>query len=63
MIRQIINERDYQMALSEVETYLQKGFKSLTETETCELQRISLLIEKYESIHYPLPFKPQTIED
>jgi len=63
MITQIINEIDYKKTLEIIETYLQKGFDNLNEEETKELQRISLLVEKYEAIFYPMPFKPQTIED
>jgi HTH-type transcriptional regulator/antitoxin HigA len=63
MIIQITSEIEYKTALDAVETFLQKGFDKLTEIETKELQRISLLIEKYEAQHYPLPFKPQSIED
>jgi HTH-type transcriptional regulator / antitoxin HigA len=63
MKTQINNEIGYKSALEAVENYLQKGFDKLNESETIELQQISLLIEKYEALHYPLPFKPQTIED
>jgi len=63
MITQINNETEYKMALEYIEIYLQKGFDKLTEIETNELQQISILIEKYEAIYYPLPFKPQTIEE
>jgi len=63
MITQITNNAAYKEALQAIEVFLQKGFDKLTEPETFELQRISLLIEKYEAVHYPLPFKPQSIED
>jgi HTH-type transcriptional regulator / antitoxin HigA len=63
MINQITSEIDYKDALGAIETFLQKGFNELTDSENKELQRISLLIEKYEMVHYPLPFKPQSIED
>jgi len=63
MINQITSEIEYKDALGAIETFLQKGFNELTDSENKELQRISLLIEKYEMVHYPLPFKPQSIED
>jgi len=63
MITKITNETDYQHAMQAIEVFLQKGFDKLSEAETLELQRISLLVEKYEAVQYPLPFKPQSIED
>jgi len=59
MITQIASNKEYEEALEAVEIFLQIGFDNLSQTETLELQRISLMIEKYESIHYHLPFKPQ----
>ncbi len=63
MISKITNEAEYKKALEPIEAFIKKGFNKLTDAETMELQRISLLVEKYEAVQYPLPFKPQTIED
>jgi HTH-type transcriptional regulator/antitoxin HigA len=63
MIKIIETQEDYKKALSQIEVYLSKGFENLLESETNELQRLSLLVEKYESIHYPIPFKPRTISE
>ena len=57
----IQNEADYQIALATIEPYLQKGFANLSNAEDEELARISLLIEEYEEIVYPMPFRPKTL--
>ena len=44
-----------------IEPFLQKGFNNLTVEEDEELARMSSLIEDYEAVHYPLPFKPKSI--
>ena len=57
----IKNETEYRAALAMIELFLKKGFEQLTPEEDEELARISMLIEEYESVHYPLPFKPTNI--
>lgn len=57
----INNETEYRAALAMIEPFLKKGFEQLTPEEDEELARISMLIEEYESVHYPLPFKPTNI--
>ena len=57
----IKNETEYRAALTTIEPFLKKGFEQLTPEEDEELARISMLIEEYESIHYPLPFTPLSI--
>lgn len=53
----INNETEYRFALAMIEPFLKKGFEQLMPEEDEELGHISMLIEEYESIHYPLPFK------
>ena len=60
-IQSISNESEYQTALAAIEPFLQKGFEHLSFKEDDELARITSLIEDYEAIHYPLPFKPKTL--
>jgi HTH-type transcriptional regulator / antitoxin HigA len=44
--------------MSVIETFLAKGSANMTETDLAELQRISLLAERYEKEHYPMPIEP-----
>ncbi len=60
-IQSISNESEYQAALATIEPFLQKGFDNLTSEEDEELARMTSLIEEYEAVHYPLPFKPKNI--
>ena len=60
-IQSISNESEYQAALAAIEPFLQKGFEHLSFEEDEELARMTSLIEDYEAIHYPLPFKPKTL--
>ncbi len=60
-IQSISNEVEYQAALEAIEPFLQKGFDNLTVEEDDELARMSALIEEYEAVHYPMPFKPKTM--
>ena len=57
----IKNETEYAAALTMVEPFLKKGFEQLTPDDDEELALISKLIEEYESIYYPLPFKPTNV--
>ena len=61
IIQSISNELEYQAALQAIEPFLQKGFEHLTIEEDEELARMTSLIEEYEAVHYPLPFKPKTL--
>ena len=60
-IQSITNEVEYQAVLEAIEPFLQKGFDNLTVEEDDELARMSALIEEYEAVHYPMPFKPKTM--
>jgi HTH-type transcriptional regulator / antitoxin HigA len=61
IISTIRNEQEYQIALSAIEPFLQKGFANLSTEEDDELARVSALINAYEVIHYAMPFKPKTL--
>ena len=51
-----ISNITHQAALDYIEPFLQKGFSQLTTEESSELHRVSLLIQEYEKVRYPLPF-------
>lgn len=61
MIKTINSESDYLAALAAIEPFLQKGFDNLNTDEDKELARITALIDAYEAIYYPMPFKPITL--
>ncbi|MBD2754385.1 hypothetical protein IC230_15870 [Spirosoma sp. BT704] len=48
MILTVETQVDYEQAMEGIETYLAKGSASLLETDLAELQRLSLLVERYE---------------
>ena len=55
MLLSIKTPADYERAMNIIETYLTKDSVDLTEADLAELQRISLLVERYEDEHYPMP--------
>ena len=57
-IQSISNESEYQAALAVIEPFLQKGFDNLTIEEDEVLANVTSLIEDYEAVQFPLPFKP-----
>ena len=63
MILEINTDNHYRQAMAVIETYLAKGSSHLTETDLAELQRLSLLVEKYEDAHYPMPVEPTTMPE
>ena len=63
MILTIETQHDYTQALDVIETFLAKGSANLTETDLAELQRLSLLVERYEDEHYPMPVEPATLPE
>jgi HTH-type transcriptional regulator/antitoxin HigA len=63
METKIIDLKEYNKIMSEIETYLQRGFSNLTETETAELKRLSLLAEAFEDKFYKFPYAPQTLTE
>lgn len=52
----------YHSALAEIETYIEKGFKKLSKTETERLKQLSLAVEKYEMEKYPMPLGTDIIK-
>lgn len=63
MILTIGTHKEYLQALAVIETYLTKGSANLTETDLAELQRLSLLVERYEDEEYPMPVEPATLPE
>ncbi|MGA0557647.1 helix-turn-helix domain-containing protein [Larkinella sp. VNQ87] len=63
MILEINTNQQYQQAMEAIEGFLAKGSAGLSESELAELQRLSLLVEKYEDIHYPMPVEPATLPE
>ena len=45
----------YHKALAEIETFIEKGFGNLTESETTLLENLSKTVEEFESHKYPMP--------
>lgn len=63
MILNVETKREYADALAVIETCLAKGSANLTESDLAELQRLSLLVERYEEEHYPMPIEPATLPE
>lgn len=63
MILAVETQYDYENALAVIETYLAKGSANLVELDLAELQRLSLLVERYEEEHYPMPVEPATLPE
>lgn len=55
----ITNKREYYLVMSEIETYLQKGFDALTSEEDERLDELSNAAEAWEMSAYPMPAQPQ----
>ncbi|AQG79109.1 helix-turn-helix domain-containing protein [Spirosoma montaniterrae] len=63
MILTIETQEQYTRALAEIEVFLAKGSSNMTEVDLAELQRLSLLVERYEEEHYPMPVEPATLPE
>jgi HTH-type transcriptional regulator/antitoxin HigA len=63
MILTIETNHQYQQAMEEIEVFLAKGSARLSDPELAELQRLSMLVEKYEDLHYPMPVEPATLPE
>ena len=63
MILTVKTQVDYEQAMEGIETYLAKGSANLSETDLAELQRLSLLVERYEEEPYPMPVEPATLPE
>lgn len=58
----IKTEKDYQVAIAQIEVFLKKGFANLTPKETQQLESISKAVAAYEKEYYPVP-KPTTLAE
>jgi antitoxin component HigA of HigAB toxin-antitoxin module len=54
----IENKQQYYSAMAEIESYLQKGFASLTAKENDALAELSRAVEAWEINEYPMPMNP-----
>jgi HTH-type transcriptional regulator/antitoxin HigA len=63
MILNVNTQGEYNQAMEVIETYLAKGSVNMTEAGLAELQRLSLLVERYEEEHYPMPVEPATLPE
>jgi HTH-type transcriptional regulator / antitoxin HigA len=63
MLLAITSERDYNEAMELIEVFLAKGSAKMTDADLGELQRLSLLAEQYEDVHYPMPIEPATLPE
>lgn len=54
----IENKQQYYSAMAEIETYLQKGFSSLSKKEDQRLHELSVAVEAWEMVEYPMPVNP-----
>jgi HTH-type transcriptional regulator / antitoxin HigA len=51
----ILTNSKYHTALARIETFVEKGFKNLTKSQTAELESLSKAVEEYEAQKYPMP--------
>jgi antitoxin component HigA of HigAB toxin-antitoxin module len=56
------NEKEYESAMTEIFTLMDKGEGNLSKLEVSKLRKMALAAEAFEDIHYPLP-KPKTIPE
>lgn len=63
MLLAITSEQDYNEAMEIIEVFLTKGSAKMTDADLAELQRLSLLAEQYEDVHYPMPIEPATLPE
>lgn len=54
----IENKQQYYSAMAEIETYLQRGFSKLSKKEDQRLHELSVAVEAYEMVEYPMPLQP-----
>jgi antitoxin component HigA of HigAB toxin-antitoxin module len=58
MVMKIDNKQQYYSAMAEIETYLQRGFSHLSKKEDQRLHELSVAVEAYEMVEYPMPVQP-----
>ena len=51
----ISTNSQYHSALAKIESYIEKGFDNLTESETNKLKTLSLSVEEYEMKKFQMP--------
>jgi HTH-type transcriptional regulator / antitoxin HigA len=54
-MKAIKTKKEYYSMMAEIETFLEKGFENLTASQNEELRNLSLQIEAFEKIHFPMP--------
>ena len=57
-MKKIENKQQYYSAMAEIETYLQRGFSHLSKKEDQRLHELSVAVEAYEMVEYPMPVQP-----
>jgi HTH-type transcriptional regulator/antitoxin HigA len=50
------------LALAEIETFIEKGFKKLNKSETEKLKQLSVAVERFENEKYPMPVETDIIK-
>ena len=50
-----MTERDYNEAMEQIEILLAKGSAFMSQTDLAQLRRLSLEVENYEDLFYPMP--------
>lgn len=50
-----MSEQNYNEAMEQIALFLAKGSAKMTEADLSELQRLSLAVETYENLLYPMP--------
>ncbi len=53
----INSHSQYYNILAKIESFIEKGFKQLSDSETSELQKLSAAVEEYEIQKYPMPLQ------
>ncbi|MCF0063359.1 helix-turn-helix transcriptional regulator [Dyadobacter chenwenxiniae] len=56
------NEAEYETAMKEILSLMNKGEGNLSKTEAWKLRKMAVAAEEFEDVHYPLP-KPKTIPE
>jgi HTH-type transcriptional regulator/antitoxin HigA len=51
----ILANSGYHRALSQIETFIEKGVKNLSKSQTDDLEKLSKAVEEFESQRYPMP--------
>jgi antitoxin component HigA of HigAB toxin-antitoxin module len=57
-MNKIETKQQYYEAMAVIESYLQKGFSNLSDTEDSHLNELSRAVEIWEMKEYPMPLKP-----